>query len=60
MDNNFHTLNKKDKLQIIKQVAEQQNLQYFAVERELVSFIDTLLKDIKRYKALPKYTLRQL
>ena len=34
MDNNFHILNKKDKLQIIKQVAEQQNLQYFAVEKD--------------------------
>ena len=34
MNNNFHTLNKKDKLQIIKQVAEQQNLQYFAVEKD--------------------------
>jgi len=31
---NFHTLNKKDKLQIIKQVAEQQNLPYFAVEKD--------------------------
>ena len=28
--------------------------------QELVSFIDTLLKDIKKYKTLPKYTLRQL
>ena len=34
MDNNFYKLNKKDKLQIIKQVAEQQNLQYFAVEKD--------------------------
>lgn len=25
-----------------------------------ISFIDTLLKDIKRYKTLPKYTLRKL
>ncbi|MBD3637005.1 MAG: DEAD/DEAH box helicase family protein [Crocinitomicaceae bacterium] len=30
------------------------------LDQELVSFIDTLLKDIKRYKTLPKYTLRQL
>ncbi|MCK5541503.1 MAG: hypothetical protein KAI40_02340 [Desulfobacterales bacterium] len=26
----------------------------------LISFIDTLLKDIKKYKTLPKYTLRKL
>ena len=31
---NFHTLNKQDKLQIIKQVAERQNLQYFAIEKD--------------------------
>ncbi|MCB0516020.1 MAG: helicase-related protein [Chitinophagales bacterium] len=30
------------------------------LDQELVSFIDTLLKDIKKYKTLPKYTLRQL
>lgn len=30
------------------------------LNQELVSFIDTLLKDIKKYKTLPKYTLRQL
>lgn len=30
------------------------------LDLELVSFIDTLLKDIKKYKTLPKYTLRQL
>ena len=33
-NNNFHILNKKDKLLIIKQVAEQQNLPYFAVEKD--------------------------
>lgn len=32
--NNFYNLNKKDKLQIIKQVAEQQNLPIFAVEKD--------------------------
>lgn len=31
---NFYTLNKKDKLQIIKQVAEQHNLPYFAIEKD--------------------------
>ncbi len=30
------------------------------LNQELISFIDTLLKDIKKYKTLPKYTLRQL
>jgi superfamily II DNA/RNA helicase len=30
------------------------------LDQEIVSFIDTLLKDIKKYKTLPKYTLRQL
>lgn len=30
------------------------------LDQELVSFIDTLLKDVKKYKTLPKYTLRQL
>jgi len=30
----FHTINKNDKLQVIKQVAEQQNLPYFAVEKD--------------------------
>ena len=30
------------------------------LDQELVSFIDTLLKDIKKFKTLPKYTLRQL
>lgn len=30
------------------------------LDQELVSFIDTLLKDIKKYKTLPKYTLRHL
>ena len=30
------------------------------LDHGLVSFIDTLLKDIKKYKTLPKYTLRQL
>lgn len=30
------------------------------LDQELISFIDTLLKDIKKYKTLPKYTLRQL
>jgi len=32
--NNFHTLNNTDKLQIIKQVAEEQNLPYFAIEKD--------------------------
>lgn len=32
--NNFYNLNKNDKLQIIKQVAEQQNLPYFAIEKD--------------------------
>lgn len=32
--NNFYSLNEKDKLQIIKQVAEQQNLPDFAVEKD--------------------------
>ena len=30
------------------------------LNQTLISFIDTLLKDIKRYKTLPKYTLRKL
>lgn len=30
------------------------------LDQGLVSFIDTLLKDIKRYKTLPKFTLRKL
>ena len=30
------------------------------LDQELVSFIDTLLIDINKYKTLPKYTLRQL
>ncbi|NOY58404.1 MAG: hypothetical protein GXO75_05670 [Calditrichaeota bacterium] len=30
------------------------------LNQALVSFIDMLLKDIKRYKTLPKYTLRRL
>ncbi len=30
------------------------------LNKTLISFIDTLLKDIKRYKTLPKYTLRKL
>lgn len=30
------------------------------LDQDLVSFIDTLLKDIKKYKTLPKYTLRKL
>ncbi len=30
------------------------------LKQQLVSFIDTLLKDIKRYKILSKYTLRKL
>lgn len=30
------------------------------LNQELVVFIDTLLKDIKKYKTLPKYTLRKL
>ena len=30
------------------------------LDQGLVSFIDILLKDIRKYKTLPKYTLRQL
>ena len=30
------------------------------LNQTLISFIDTLLKDIKRYKTLPKYTLKRL
>ncbi len=30
------------------------------IDQDLISFIDTLLKDVKRYKTLPKYTLRKL
>ncbi|MCF6296049.1 MAG: SNF2-related protein, partial [Flavobacteriaceae bacterium] len=30
------------------------------LDQELVAFMDTLLKDIKKYKTLPKFTLRQL
>lgn len=30
------------------------------INQKQISFIDTLLKDIKRYKTLPKYTLRKL
>jgi len=30
------------------------------LNQTLISFIDTLLKDIKRYKTLPKFTLRKL
>lgn len=30
------------------------------IDQELVSFIDTLIKDINKYKTLPKYTLRKL
>ncbi|WP_069470302.1 helicase-related protein [Candidatus Marithrix sp. Canyon 246] len=38
---------------LLKQNKEELN-------KTLISFIDTLLKDIKRYKTLPKYTLRKL
>ena len=30
------------------------------LDQSLISFINTLLKDIKRYKTLPKFTLRKL
>ncbi len=30
------------------------------LNQTIISFIDTLLKDIKRYKTLPKYTVRKL
>ncbi|MDU8885205.1 helicase-related protein [Yeosuana sp. MJ-SS3] len=30
------------------------------LDQELVAFIDTLLNDIRKYKTLPKFTLRQL
>ncbi len=30
------------------------------IDQDLVSFIDTLVKDINKYKTLPKYTLRKL
>ena len=30
------------------------------LDQELIAFINTLLRDIKRYKTLPKFTLRQL
>jgi hypothetical protein len=38
---------------LLKQNKEELN-------KTLIAFIDTLLKDIKRYKTLPKYTLRKL
>ena len=30
------------------------------LDQRLISFIDTLIKDIKKYKTLPKFTLRKL
>lgn len=38
---------------LLKQKKEQ-------IDQKLISFIDTLLLDIKRYKTLPTYTLRKL
>ena len=38
---------------LLKQKREQ-------IDQKLISFIDTLLLDIKRYKTLPTYTLRKL
>ena len=38
---------------LLKQKREQ-------IDQKLISFIDTLLMDIKRYKTLPTYTLRKL
>jgi len=38
---------------LLKQKREQ-------IDQKLISFIDTLLLDIKRYRTLPTYTLRKL
>ena len=48
----------KKAINSLKSLVKQKNQE--GLNETLIAFIDTLLKDIKRYKTLPKYTLRKL